>query len=305
MENSFLQSSEWAEFQKSLGREVLEYEKDGISAKIIKHDLPFKKNYLYIPHGPEMDFNQMTGGFKNPVSNFVRWLCEEAKKRKSIFVKIEPVTDSVAQALADPSAGRKFKKSKKEMQPSRTVILDINQEDNELLGKMHHKTRYNIGVADKHGVTVDKDSDIDSFLKLLKKTAKRDKFAPHSADYYKKLLNFDGLRTRLYFAEHNGKLVAAALILLHGDTGCYLHGASDHEKRSLMAPYALHWHIIKQLRADGLRQYDLWGIEPHKWPGVTRFKLGWGGRTIEYPGSFDMAVSKLWYLIYKIARRIF
>src|SRR3989338_7359279 len=111
---AFLQSKEWMEFQRSLGREVLEYDKEGISAKAIKYDLPFGKNYLYIPHGPAMDFNQMTGGLKNPVANFVKWFHEEGKKRKSIFVKGEPLVDSVAQALAET----KFRKSKKEIQPS-------------------------------------------------------------------------------------------------------------------------------------------------------------------------------------------
>ncbi len=122
---SFLQSKEWTEFQKSLGREVFEYEKEGISAKIIKHDLPLGKSYLYIPYGPEMDFNQMTGGFKNLVVNFVKWLREEAKKRKSIFVKVEPLVDSVAQALAES----RFKKSKKEIQPSKTVIINLEQSE--------------------------------------------------------------------------------------------------------------------------------------------------------------------------------
>ena len=164
----------------------MEYEKEGISAKIIRHDLPFKKNYLYIPHGPVMDFNQMIGGLKNPVANFVRWLREEGKKHKSIFVKVEPLTDNVAQALAEV----KFRKSKKEIQPSKTVIVDLQQSEDELLGRMHHKTRYNIGVADKHGVTMSEGDDVDSFLKLLKKTAKRDKFSPHPSDYYKKLFNF-------------------------------------------------------------------------------------------------------------------
>lgn len=288
------------EFQKSLGREVFEYEKGGISAKIIKHDLPLGKNYLYIPYGPDMDFNQMIGGFKNPVANFVGWLREEAKMRKSIFVKIEPMTDGVAQVLAE----HKFKKSKKEVQPSKTVVIDLSKGEEELLAEMHHKTRYNIGVADRHGVVVGEHSDSDSFLGLLKKTTKRDKFNPHPADYYKKLFDCRELQTKLYFANHNGKPVAAALVLVFGDTGYYLHGASDYEYRSLMAPYALHWHIIKQLKTEGLKQYDFWGIDARKWPGVTRFKLGWGGKTVEYPGSFNLPISKFWYMVYKITQKL-
>jgi len=86
MEKSFLQSNEWAEFQRSLGREVFEYDKEGISAKIIKQELSFHKNYLYIPYGPEVDFNQMSGGFKNPFNNFKDYLKQLAKENKSIFV---------------------------------------------------------------------------------------------------------------------------------------------------------------------------------------------------------------------------
>ncbi|MBI2670026.1 MAG: peptidoglycan bridge formation glycyltransferase FemA/FemB family protein [Candidatus Yanofskybacteria bacterium] len=340
---SFLQSREWTKFQKSLGREVLEYPENleveplskeaqppVISAKIIKHNLPFGKSYLYIPHGPEIDFNQMIGGFKNPVANFVRWLREESKKRKSIFIKTEPLIDSIAQALVE--AG--FKKSKKEIQPSKTVVVDLTKSENELLAAMHHKTRYNIGVADKRGIIVGEEvtcttcdvvqkhdiacraeyrAKVETFLKLLKKTAKRDRFNPHPDDYYRKLLDYNGLQTKLYFAKHNNKPfdkthdkpIATALILTYGDAGYYLHGASDYENRALMAPYALHWHIMKQLKAEGLKRYDFWGIDPRKWPGVTRFKLGWGGNTIEYPGSFDLPISKFWYLVYRLARKIF
>lgn len=277
----------------------MEYEKEGISAKIVRHNIPFGKNYLYIPHGPEMDFNQMIGGFKNPVANFVRRLHELGREQKAIFIKAEPLVDSVAQALAEQG----FKKSKKEIQPSRTVVVDFEQTEDELLSRMHHKTRYNISVADKHGVVVGESDDVGSFLKLLKKTAKRDNFNPHPADYYEKLFNYSGLQTKLYFAKHDNKPIAAALVLVCGGTAYYLHGASDYDKRSLMAPYALHWHIIKQLKAEGLKQYDLWGINARKWPGVTRFKLGWGGRTLEYPGVFDLTISRFWHLVYKVIKR--
>ncbi|MBI2063740.1 MAG: peptidoglycan bridge formation glycyltransferase FemA/FemB family protein [Candidatus Yanofskybacteria bacterium] len=308
---SFLQSKEWMEFQRSLGRGVFEYEKEGISARIIKYDLPFGKSYLYIPHGPEMDFNRMTGGLKNPVANFVKWLRESGKSQKSIFIKAEPLVDSVAQALVEA----KFRKSKKEIQPSKTVVIDLGQNEDELLMAMHHKTRYNIGVADKHGIVIGEDGSIDSFLRLLKKTAKRDRFNPHPAEYYKKMFDYNGLQTKLYSAKHDGKSVAAALVLIYGDAGYYLHGASDYEHHSLMAPYALHWHIIKQLKAEGLKKYDLWGIDARKWPGVTRFKLGWlgspkptgeggGSHVVEYPGSFDLPLSKFWHLVYKLARKI-
>jgi len=62
---------------------------------------------------------------------------------------------------------------------------------------------------------------------------------------------------------------------------------------------------MKLFKTRGYMFYDFWGIDSKKWPGVTRFKLGWGGNQVEYPGSFDLPISKFWYLVYKLAKKIF
>ena len=301
---NFLQSKDWSDFQRSLGRPVFEYDQSGIKAGVIKFNLPFKKSYLYIPAGPEMDFNSMAGGLKNPVSNFVVWLKELARKEKSIFIKAEPLSDSVAQTLAD----HKFKKSKKEIQPSRTVVIDLTKSEDELLGAMHHKTRYNIKIAEKKGIVVRESENVESFWKLMKKTSKRDMFSSHPKDYYQKLLNFfsEGkeVRTKPYLAFSENEPVAGLILLTYKDSAYYLHGASDYNYRQYMAPYKLHWEMIQKLQVSGYKLYDLWGIDFKKWPGVTRFKLNWGGKVVEYPSSFDLSISWLWHLAYKLARKL-
>ncbi len=302
---SFLQTKIWANFQKSLGRSFFEYNQDFISATVYKYPLPFGKSYLYIPYGPELDLNRMLGGFNDPVRKFVYFIGELAQKEKSIFIKVEPTIDHVAQLLAE----NKFKKSFKEIQPSKTVLIDLNENEESLQEKMHYKTRYNIKVAEKHNIEISESNDLEIFWNLIKKTAARDKFSTHNREYYQKLLNFfennNEIITKIFIAKHAGKPIAAAIVLLHKGSGYYLHGASDYEHRNLMAPYKLHWEIIKYLKNKKYKTYDLWGINSNKWPGVTRFKLGWGGRVIEYPGSFDLPVSKLWYFAYNNARKIF
>lgn len=301
--SSFLQTKEWMEFQESLGREILEYNQDGISAKIIKHDLPFKKSYFYIPHGPEMDFNSMLGGVKNPVRIFINWLKDIAKNEGSIFLKIEPMNDHVAQTFAE----RGFRRSKKEIQPSKTVIIDLGKDENVLLGEMHHKTRYNIKIADRYDLRVSDNGKVEEFWNLLKKTIRRDNFSSHSKEYYQKLSTFfqdKSIALKIIEIKLGEKPLAGAMILLHDKVGYYLHGCSDTNGQKYRAPFKLHWSIIKYLKNRGFNNYDLWGINAQKWPGVTRFKLGWGGRVIERPGSFDLPVSKLWYTGYKIFRKI-
>lgn len=303
--HSFLQSQEWLDFQKSLGRKAWRFDNGKIRANIIRHDLLFSKNYLYIPHGPEIDFNAITGTINNEVAQFVAYLKNLAKEERSIFVKIEPLDDKVPEVMHQ----FKFKRSSKDIQPNKTVIIDLSLPEALLLEQMHHKTRYNIKVAEKHGIQVSPSDDIDAFWKLVKQTTKRDKFSSHSEDYYKQLLKFfnggNRIRAELVLAYHEDKPIAGAIMITFGGTCYYLHGASDYKYRNMMAPYALHWENIKYLKSRGVKYYDLWGIDSVKWPGVTRFKLGWGGEQKEYPGSFDLRTSRFWYFAYQLFRKIF
>lgn len=302
----FLQSNDWLEFQESLGRKVFRYDQDGIKAGIIKLPLWFGRSYLYVPHGPAINFNAMIAGEQNPVRQFLQYLKELGKKEKAIFIKAEPLIDHIAQVLAEK---KKFRRVKREIQPAKTVVIDLTLSEDELKEKMHHKTRYNIGVAERHGIQIRESNDLEAFWKLLKKTTKRDRFFSHPKEYYQKLLDFfeEGreIKVKLFLAYQENKPLAGAVILFYCGTAYYLYGASDYSYRQMMAPYLLHWKIIQELKQLGLAQYDWWGIDSRHWPGVTRFKLNWGGWTVEHPGSFDWRLSWWWYQAYKIARKIF
>lgn len=313
MSKSFLQTTEWLKFQESIGHKTWRFDDGKIRANIIQHKIPFGKNYLYIPHGPEIFFDNLTGGLKNEIENFVAYLKKLGKENKSFFVKFEPLTDVVAELVFRKGT----KKSKKNIQPQKTVILNLNLSEEELLSRMHHKTRYNIRLAEKKGIKIEESNDVDAFWTLLKKTAKKDRFSTHTKDYYEKLINFFNddpstnsgqakeLKTKIFFARYENKPIASLILMLYGDTVYYLHGAMDRGYKELMAPYFMHWGIIRKFKYLKFKYYDLWGIDAQKWPGVTRFKLGWGGDTKEYPGSFDLPISKFWYLVYNLVRRVF
>ena len=306
---SFLQTQNWLDFQKYIGRKTWIFNDGKIRANIIQHDLPFGKNYLYIPHGPEIYLGEIQSGLKNEVDNFLKYLKDLAKENNSIFIKMEPMEDVVLEVIYRKG----LKHSKKSIQPTKTVVIDLNFPEEVLLSKMHHKTRYNIRVGEKRGLRLKESNDLDAFWKLLKHTAKDDNFSTHDKNYYGKLLNMQALGARMVFVEHDerplgtvrDRPIAGAMLLTHGDTVYYLHGAMDRDYKSWMAPYLMHWEIMKWAKTQGYHYYDFWGIDAKRWPGVTRFKLGFGGQQVEYPGSFDMPISRAWYLIYKIARKIF
>ena len=279
MTASFLQSEKWMEFQRSLGRKVFDIE----GAKVFKHELPFGKSYLYIPRGPSVASFQFSGELKRI-----------ADVERAIFAKAEPEDDAIAQELIKLG----FHHSVKTIQPNRTVVLDLTRSEDELLSSMHHKTRYNIGVAEKNGIVVEESDDMNIFWDLMKKTTARDRFSSHPREYYEKLLGL----CKLHVAWKDKTPLAAAMVMIHGNSAYYLHGASDYEYRNLMAPYLLHWEIAKSYKLKAISYYDLWGIDTNRWPGVSRFKLGWGGRQIEYPGAFDLVISKPWCIVYRITQ---
>jgi peptidoglycan pentaglycine glycine transferase (the first glycine) len=309
---SFLQSFEWGEFQQSLGRKVIrilspfgrspEGGENGFAAQIIKIPFCCGLSYFYIPKGPIFKKNQEYR-IKNYESR-IKTLIETAKKEKAIFIRFEPEAldeNEIKNLNLRPSPAS-------QIQPKRTLILDLEKSFDDLLRGMHPKTRYNIHLAERFGAETKMENKFGDFLHLLKETSERDKFHLHPDSYYKKMLEnltaSNDFQVKLWVAKHRGQIIAADLIGYFGKTATYLHGASSHNYRNLMAPHLLHWTIIKDAKSNGYKYYDFWGIDEAKWPGVTRFKKGFGGEEISSPGTFDLPIKKNLYKMYQLARKV-
>ncbi len=306
MDRPFLQTPEWAQFQKSLGRSVWRVHDGFLSATIIRYDVRMGQNFLSVPYGPEVDLDQSDGGLRTQVWKFARDLKALARHERSMFVRIEPMHDIAAELLL--RNGMRLRQTMHHLQPTRTVVADLTQTPEQLQNALHHKHRYNIGLAERRGVTVEESRDVETFIKLLQKTAERDDFRTHGRRYYQQLFNAfadsnGNLRVKLHFAYHGGRPIAGVLMMEHGRTVHYLHGASDHDQRALMAPHLLHWTLMLQYKARGFTDYDFWGIDPKQYPGVTRFKLGFGARAVEYPSAFDLVLRPFWRWAYNYLPR--
>lgn len=276
--NHFLQSKEWEELQKSLDRKT--WRVGGLL--VIKLPVIFGKSYIYSAGSPTLPS--------------VYEIKNIAKKENAIFFKFEPMTKLSG---SDPDSFG-FRKSSKEIQPQSTIVLDITKSEEELLGGMHKKTRYNVNLAQKKDLkfSIAGADRLEEFWDLLQKTKDRDSFHTHSIEYYEKLLEVSFIR--LLGVEHKDKFVAASIVAFYDKTATYLHGASDYDYRDLMAPYLLHAETIKYAKDMNFEKYDLWGVDEKKWPGVTRFKRGFGGDEVEYAGSYDYVFSGFWYKLYTL-----
>ncbi|MDA1038353.1 MAG: peptidoglycan bridge formation glycyltransferase FemA/FemB family protein [bacterium] len=191
--------------------------------------------------------------------------------------------------------------------PEDTLILDLGMSEQKLLEAMHSKTRYNIRLSEKKGVTIQdlKKDEFEDAWKIFRMTAERDEFRLHGRLRYE--MWFENVsNARLVGAFLNGKLLAVNLMMDHAGTRTYVHGASSNENRNVMAPFALQWHEIVDAKKNGLKHYDFWGVSDTnpKWKGITRFKKGFGGERVTYPGTYDYVLKKSWYLLYRALRAI-
>lgn len=309
---SFLQSWDWGAFQEAAGRkpwrmEVIKSGEVRYRIQGFEHRIAPGLKYLYIP--------------RSSASGDQVWdaVFAFAADEGYAFVRIEPV-ETLVLGLRYAIVGIKHR------QPANTLILNVQQSDDELLGGMHQKTRYNIRLAQKKGVVIRNEKQADIFWRLNEQTIDRDGFRSHDYAYYRDMLASP--ITRQETAWYNGEPIASNILVQYGDTLTYLHGASGNTHRNMMAPYLLQWHSIEQARALGCRWYDFWGVSPparssgtaasgvasyfhgyaweaaDAWTGITRFKAGFGGRPVSYGQAVDVLLAPWKYQLYTAARSL-
>jgi peptidoglycan pentaglycine glycine transferase (the first glycine) len=142
----------------------------------------------------------------------------------------------------------------KNIQPTHNWHLNIEPTEEEILVGMKPKTRYNINLAQRKGVTVrvGEKKDLLVLWQLFLETATRNNIRLHSQNYYFQMWEqlSDG-NLKILLAEYQGKPLAGIILTLFGDTATYLHGGSSQQMKEAMAPLMLHWEAIKLSKSSG------------------------------------------------------
>jgi peptidoglycan pentaglycine glycine transferase (the first glycine) len=292
----------WEEFQKAAGLKTWLLTADGASALVVKHELPFGLSWLEIPRGPLFESEK-------GLSEILSEIAKIGKKEKTVFVRMSPFNEFRFSIFVPLAPEANFRISKDDHHPQTSLILDLTQSESDMLAQMKPKGRYNIRLAEKHGITVKPSDDIGAFYDILTKTGNRDGFGIHPKSYYENMLKALGNKAQLLLAEYQNKVIAGGIFVYLDEWGIYYYGASDTEFRNLMAPYLIQWSAITEAKKRGCKYYDFLGIAPenatnHPWAGVTDFKKKFGGAVLEYPVAKDMVLRKFWYALYGFYRLI-
>ena len=197
------------------------------------------------------------------------------------------------------------------VEPRDTLCVDLRPGSDAILAAMQPKGRYNISVARRHGVSVVEDTSpggLADFLRIYRDTAARQGFKTKPESYFDALLALTASRRHasLHFAEHEGVRLAAALVIRFGSRATYFYGGSLAERRHVMAPYLLHFDIMRLAKEAGHEWYDLWGVAPaharsHPWAGISVLKRRFGGREVRLLPTLDYVYDRSAYMRYQAA----
>ncbi len=318
---NILQTARWGEHKSAFGWDWDIVASEPVSSEstspggalVLYKPLPLRLGTVaYVPRGPLVDWRN-----REHLSAVWGALLHNARRHRAWALWVEPSLFDTPEARTW-LAGRGLRPASRTIQPARTILVNIQGSEDDILAQMKPKTRYNIRLAERKGVTVREGTvqDVGAFYALMTETGARDNFGVHSEGYFRRALELflPAGQAALLLAEIAGETVAALMVFALGQTAWYFYGASSDRQRNAMPAYAVQWAAIQWARARGCTVYDLWGIpdadeetlEAHfterndgLW-GVYRFKRGFGGQIVRYVGLWERPLHPL----YPLAARI-
>jgi peptidoglycan pentaglycine glycine transferase (the first glycine) len=302
-EAHFMQAGEWGELKAGFGWKVKRIVNGSAGAQILFRSLPFGFKAGYLPKGP-------IGKDCDSLWMEIDQLCRD---QRVVFLKVEPDAWEIEPSqLTGDYPG--FKPSLYNIQPPRTIIVNLEESEPSILQKMRQKTRYNIHLAKKKDITIHPWEDIPAFHQMLSSTGRRDGFGVHTQEYYHRVYNLfhPAGMCELLVAKYENLALAALMVFTRGKRAWYVYGASTDLERNRMPAYLLQWKAMTWAKQHGCLEYDLWGVPDETeekleaefmnrdsglW-GVYRFKRGFGGEVKRAVQAMDKVYNPTLYSIY-------
>lgn len=268
----FQQSEEWAKVKEYWKNEIVIVEDENKNIKasmsILIRKLPIFGNIMYVPRGPIGEIND-----EETLRKLTIKMKEVAKKYKAFVIIIEPNVKKENKEFSSLVKKLGYKINSKaikfdqEIQARHNFRLNLeNKTEDEIFKNFASKTRYNVRLASKKGVTIEEKNEagIDEFYELMKETGKRDNFRTRPKEYFQKILKEFPYETKIYIAYYENEPISAIMPIIYGNKMWYLYGASSNKHRNLMSTYLLQWEMIKLAIKNNCKVYDFRGVSMEK-----------------------------------------
>lgn len=198
---------------------------------------------------------------------------------------------SIVQMWLQPYASPEFlNKLHYSCRPFYTSIVNLEKSEADLWRNLHNRARNRVRKAQKSGIKIvtNGTSYFSEYYELVKASlgSRGISFLPR--EFYRKVLSTLEPKNmaKLFIAIYNDAPIAGNIFLFYKDTIYNWHTGGLKEYLSLAPNDLLQWESIKYAQRNGYKKYDLVSIEPHKLPGIAKYKMKFGGETIIYYRGF-------------------
>ncbi len=174
-----------------------------------------------------------------------------------------------------------------------TVMLDLTPTMDELRANLERRWRHRLVTSEAAGLAIQRvGTNPNQFRWLLEaEMAQRghkglDGLPPAFFERYG-LARPQAASTMLTLRADAGRdRIAAMMFLIHGHSATYHIGWTSDKGRDLHAHNLILWKGIEELKARGIRQLDLGGVNTVRSAGIARFKISTGGKVLTLAGSY-------------------
>ena len=289
----YMQSDQWAQLRTATGWEILTLPlSNGKSVHAYRKKTPLG-GVVYIP------------GYTPSIQGELAEIATQVKRAGgNLTCKIEscvPMNEATAGWFKDSGW-----KSARHVQYSHTVILDLTQTEDQLWMGMKSRGRQEINYARRDGVKIEEskatNEDFDIMHDLLRGTSERKAFGIREK---RGVLRFwqafhDAGRLRLFFAKHNGQIIAGGIFITDGnDNVWYKDAGSLPAYNKLFGPRLLLWEAALKFKKDGYKSFDLGGLpapdhyESSPMKGVYIFKTAFAREVTTMMPAYELPLKPL------------
>jgi len=302
---TFLQSQNFASFREKIGESTFRigaFQSEKLFGALQCQKIIARRGtFLHVAHGPLI----LAAHLDEVLPALLKELKKLGKKEKCDFIRVSPLLPEFAEEMFSKA---KFIPAPLHINPDRTWVLDLEQDEDELLRNMRKSTRYEVRRAEKSGIKLEQGhttKDLENFWELHEKTAARQKFVPFSRKSTEIEMEIFKENCQIFTAQHDRKNIASSVILFDSRAGYYHQGASVLSK--IPGAHSTLWAAIKETKGRGCKEFNFWGVSPsdkpeHPWVGLSRFKRGFGGEERKYLRAQDLPLTPKYWLNFAVEK---
>ncbi len=227
---------------------------------------------------------------------------EVAKRHRALLIKLEPnltTDDPRTPAILERLKNFGYEESRWALCPTRTIHINLGLDLDKLLAQTKKDVRRYLRKNRGKDCEFHRDKDFEDFYPLLQKAGKAKGYPVPKVEELKLRWEAFGSDLKLLLGYKEGNLLGGSLTLCRDEAAVGIYMATNKEALVQHFSYSLMWESIKLSQEAGCRILDLDGIyDPRyrartSWKGLTEFKKKFGGREVEFVGSFTKCPLKI------------